>query len=198
VLAVESAYVLGVAAFWGRDLELARRHLEAAVTGFRPEHRATHLARYGLDPQAVCLSRLANTLFFLGDAGGARRTRDRAVALADEIGHPTTTGTVLVFAALLALDLRDTDDLRHYARALAEWCERHESPAVAYMAEATGGYVDILDGDPHGLDRVRHAERLSRRTPAPGSHTVAMRFLRAADEAAGTLAERPRLEHRGP
>jgi DNA-binding SARP family transcriptional activator len=185
VLRVESDYVLGVAGFWHGDLDVARSHLQAAVAGFRPEHRLTHLARYGLDPEAVCMSRLANTLVFLGRRDEARRTRDRALTLAEEIGHPTTQGTVLVFAALLAIDLGDTDDLRRYASALTEWCDRHESPAIAYMAEACGGYVDILDGDPHGLERVRRAEAMSRSAPAPGSHAVAVRVLRAACEAAG-------------
>jgi DNA-binding SARP family transcriptional activator len=188
VLAVESHYVLGVAGFWAADLEIARRHFEAAVAGYRREHRATHLARYGLDPQAVCLSRLANTLLFLGDPDAACRARDGALALAQEIGHPATTGTVFVFAAVLALDLHDIDDLRCRAAALAEWCKHHESPAIAYMAEATGGYVDILDGDPRGLERVKRAELMSRDAPAPGSHAVAVHILRAACTAAGDAA----------
>jgi hypothetical protein len=185
VLCVEGEYVLGVAAFWHADLDVARRHFEAAVERFDPEHRPTHLARYGLDPQAVCLSRLANTLLFLGQPVEARRMRDRAIALAEEVGHPTTLGTVLVFAALLALDLHDTDDLRRYAGALAEWCETHQSPAMTYMAEATAGYIDIVDGDRRGLERVKQAEAMARAAPAPGSHAVAVHLLRAACEAAG-------------
>ena len=185
VLRVESAYVLGVAAFWDGRFESARRHFEAAVAGYRRGHRATHLARYGLDPQAVCLSRLANTLLFLGDADAARRMRDRAVALAEEIGHPATLGTVVVFAALLAFDLGDVDDLRRHARALAEWCERYESPAIADMAEAYGGYLETLDGDPRGLERVQRAEELARAAPAPGNHAAVVHVLRAACEAAG-------------
>jgi hypothetical protein len=53
------------------------------------------------------------------------------------------------------------------------------------MAEACGGYVDILDGDPGGLQRVMHAEQMSRSAPAPGSHAVAVHVLRLACEAAG-------------
>jgi DNA-binding SARP family transcriptional activator len=188
VLRVESHYALGVAAFWSCELAVAKRHFEAAIAGFRPEHRLTHLARYGLDPQAVCMSRLGNTLLFLGHPDDARAARDRALALAEEIGHPTTLGTVLVFAALLALDIRDDDDLRRYTRALADWCTKHESPAVEYMAEACRGYVDALDGDPRGLERVKRAEVMSRAAPAPGSHAVAVHVLRAACAAAGDAA----------
>jgi tetratricopeptide (TPR) repeat protein len=185
VLRVESDYVLGVAAFWHGELDAARRHFEAAVRGFRREQRLIHLARYGLDPQAVCLSRLANTLAFLGRPDEARRVRDRALAVADEVGHPATRGTVLVFAALLALDLDDRQDLRRYARTLGEWCEKHESPAIVYMAEACGGYADILEGDKRGLERVKRAEAMARSAPAPGSHAVAVHVLRRACEAAG-------------
>jgi DNA-binding SARP family transcriptional activator/tetratricopeptide (TPR) repeat protein len=187
VMRVESDYALGVAAFWSGELESARRHFETAVAGYRSEHRSTHLARYGLDPQAVCLSRLANTLWFLGRPADARATRDRALALAEEIGHPTTTGTVLVFAALLALDLGDIDDLRRHAAALAAWCERYESPAIADMAEAYGGYLDTVDCDPRGLDRVRRAEELARAALAPGNHAVVVHVLRAACEATGDV-----------
>ena len=70
VMTVEGHYVLGIAAFWQSDLTGARHHFEAAVGAYRPEHRATHVVGYGLDPQVVCLSRLANALGFLGDADG--------------------------------------------------------------------------------------------------------------------------------
>jgi tetratricopeptide (TPR) repeat protein len=188
VLRVESHYALGVAAFWSCELAAAKRHFETAITGFRPEHRAIHVARYGLDPQAVCMSRLGNTLLFLGHPDEARDARDRALALAEEIGHPTTYGTVLVFAALLALDLGDEDALHRHTRALIDWCTKHESPAVEYMAEACRGYVEILDGDKRGLERVKRAEVLSRAAPAPGSHAVAVPVLRAACAAAGDAA----------
>jgi hypothetical protein len=56
------------------------------------------------------------------------------------------------------------------------------------MAEACRGYVDILDGDPRGLERVKRAEVMSRAAPAPGSHAVAVHVLRAACAAAGDAA----------
>jgi hypothetical protein len=56
------------------------------------------------------------------------------------------------------------------------------------MAEACRGYVEILDGDKRGLERVKRAEVLSRAAPAPGSHAVAVHVLRAACAAAGDAA----------
>src|SRR5207247_184566 len=97
VLLVESAYVLGIAAFWQAEFEAARSHFEAAVERYRPEHRHAHLLQYGQDPKVVCLSRLGNTLWFLGHTDAALRARDAALALADEIGHPLSSGVDLLF-----------------------------------------------------------------------------------------------------
>ena len=186
VLIVESDYVLGIAAFWSGELESARRHFEAAVERYRPEHRFTHVVRYSLDPQVVCLSRLANTLFLLGEPAAAVATRERALALAAEIDHPATTATALVFAALLALDGSDEPGVRRYAAAL----DGHEEvKAASVMRRALAGYVDVLDGKvAGGLARVRDAASdHSRVDHAPGHHASIVRVLLAACAAAGDV-----------
>ncbi|HEU4426651.1 MAG TPA: BTAD domain-containing putative transcriptional regulator, partial [Pilimelia sp.] len=66
VLAVEAAYVLGIAEFWRGHFQAAAEHFQTAVDRYDPAERDTHLIRYGLDPRAVCMSRLANTHWFLG------------------------------------------------------------------------------------------------------------------------------------
>jgi len=180
VLLVESDYVLGIAAFWRGELRAARHHFEAAVAGYRVEHRTVHLFSYGFDPQVVCLSRLANTLAFLGDAEAARRTRDAALAVAAEVGHAPSTETALVFAALLALDLGDTDDVRRYAAALRSATVK----AATVIGEALGGYVQVLDGDRGaGLARARRALEDPGRH-APGHHACIARVVLAAGVAA--------------
>jgi DNA-binding SARP family transcriptional activator len=181
VLLVESDYVLGISAFWQRKLGAARRHFESAIARYRPEHRATHLFRYGLDPYVVCLSRLANTLAFQGDPEGARRACDEALAVAEEIGHMPSTETARVFAALLALDLDDTDAVRRQAAAL----RGAEVKAAAVAGEALGGYVDVLDGHPAaGLARARRALE-DAGGHAPGHHACIARIMLAACVAAG-------------
>jgi tetratricopeptide (TPR) repeat protein len=65
---VEGHYVHGISTFWQGELEAAQGHFEAAVARYRPEYRATHLAQFGQDPKVICLSRLANTLWFLSRA----------------------------------------------------------------------------------------------------------------------------------
>jgi hypothetical protein len=184
---VESDYVLGVAAFWGASLQAARTHFEAAIAGYQPEHRGTHLVRYGLDPQVICMSRLANTLWFLGETAAAIRTRDRVLALGEQIDHAPSLATALVFATLLALDAGDTDGVRRYATALQGWTGTQIWRANAIATEAFAGYLDVVDGrHASGLERIRRTVAESRATnPAPGSHAANVHVLAEACAVAG-------------
>jgi DNA-binding SARP family transcriptional activator len=185
VLLVESDYVLGISAFWQGALEAARSHFEAAIARYRPEHRATHVFRYGFDPKVVCMSRLANTLAFLGEPGAARRTRDEALAVAEETGHAASTATALVFAGILAVDLGDLDDVRRHTAALQAATREQAVRAAAVTAEALGGYVDVLDGRRDaGVARALRAAD-DGRDHAPGHRASIARVLLATCVAAG-------------
>ncbi len=187
VLLVEAAYVLGIAAFWSGQFEAARRQFEAAVGRYRPEHRRAHLLWYGQDPKVVCLSRLGNTLWFLGCPEEAVRARDAALALANDIGHPHSRSTALVFASMLALDMREGDHLRQYVSALKEGRSRHEAKQIQISREVLDGYVDVLDGKAEGgIARIQRALGETHGVePAPGNQAVVMRVLLEACLVAG-------------
>ena len=187
VLLVESHYVLGIAAFWQGELDVARGHFEAALARYRPEQRATHLARYGLDPEVVCMSRLANTLFFLGEPEAAVLTRDRALERAEEVGHPFSAAIAHVFAGILALDLGDDDGVRREVAALRSPSLGREGRAIGVSTEALAGYVDVLDGRvAAGLARIgRAVEAASEGDHAPGMWASAVRVLVEAHARAG-------------
>jgi DNA-binding SARP family transcriptional activator len=184
---VESDYVLGVSAFWQGELAAARRHFEAAVDRYRPRHRSTHLVRYGLDPAVVCMSRLGNTLWFLGRPRAAARARDSALALATEVVHPATASTARVFAALLALELGDADGVREQVATLAASEREREVRVIQVKLPALSGYVDVLDGRwESGLGRIRDAlEQAQRMEHAPGLSASVARLLAAACVVAG-------------
>ncbi|HEX6021215.1 MAG TPA: AAA family ATPase [Solirubrobacter sp.] len=185
VLVVESDYVLGIVAFWEGELQAARRHFEAAVAGYREEDRATHLYEFGFDPKVVSMSRLANTLAFLGDADAARSTRRHALAVAQETGHVASTATALVFAALLAVDLGDLDDVRAHTAALQALPADQPVRAANTTAEALAGYVDVLDGRvAEGIARAQRAAE-DEGDHAPGHRASVARILLAACVAAG-------------
>ena len=186
VLAVEGAYVLGIAAFWQGQFTAARQHFQTAIGRYRPDYRRAHLLQYGLDPKVICLSRLGNTLWFLGHAAAASDARDEALALADEIGHPYSQQTALVFAALLALDMRDLELVRGYA---AQW-EAHlgesAAPQAWIAAEAIAGYLDVVAGGTAGLARIQGALDHTREFQhAPGIRACMVRWLLEACIASG-------------
>jgi tetratricopeptide (TPR) repeat protein len=182
---VEGEYVLGIAGFWRGEFATARRHFETAVDRYRAEHRPAHLLRFGIDLEVVCTSRLANTLWFLGHPDAAVRARDDALALAERLGHPHSRATALVFAALLALDLRDQASVRELAAALAVRPAEQEPP-TRVPSSALAGYVEVLDGRPDGLARIRRAlDDPAEGEHAPGMHACIARVLLEACLAAG-------------
>jgi DNA-binding SARP family transcriptional activator len=194
VLVVEGHYVLGISAFWQGGLETAREHFEAAIDRYRPEHRATHLTRYLVDPKVVCLGRLANIQWYLGFAASAVRARDSAVALAEEIGDPTTRGTALVFAALLAFELRDQDGFRRYVRAMEAGAGGDEGRTNELSREGMAAYLEVLEGRREaGLARIQSVlDDAARAQPAPGLRAWILRLLMEAclvtGDASGGLA----------
>jgi DNA-binding SARP family transcriptional activator len=190
VLAVEGDFVRGVAAAWRNDAVAARAHLEAAIARYRPENRPAHLLAYGQDPQVFCLVRLAHVHFCLGDPAEARRLQRRGLDLARSIGHPFTLGGAVLFAALLDLDLADLPALRERVAELAGLRERLEAPPIRLFADATTGYLEVLDGEAGpGLARIDAALGDPGRATAPGLPAMLLRIRLAATLAAGRAGE---------
>jgi DNA-binding SARP family transcriptional activator len=189
VLLVQSRFVLGVAAFWHGEFDDARAHFEAAVENYRDEHRPTHLLQYGHDPKVVCLMRLGFTLWFLGCPESATSTCDAALELAGAIGHPYSRAVASIFAAMLALELRDTGRLRLHAAVLASGDAPHEAAHVQVTAEAVTGYLDVLDGAGlRGIAVIQRALEDARASEeAPGQDALIARVLLEACAAAGEV-----------
>ncbi len=187
VLEVEASYVLGIASFWQAELPSARRHFERAVECYRPEDRRTHLVHYAQDPKVVCLGRLANTLWFLGCPGAARRTAAAALAWAAEIDHPFSSTIGHTFAALLALDMGDDTAVRVHTAGLAS---AQDETVNRHVAEAFRGYIAVLDGEGDtGVQMVRHAVASTGPVgAAPGQQALLVRVLLAACVAASDRA----------
>jgi len=187
VLRVEGEYLLGVTAFWSGELTAAREHLDRAVTAYRDENRREHLLRYAQDPQSICLTRLALTHWFLGDGDAAIRARDRGLARAEEIGHPYSLATSLLFASLLALDMRDLPSLRGFVDRAKAVTSAGTGVQVEGALAALAAYLDVVDGRPsEGIARIR---RVVAATPpvdqaAPGLRSSLLRILLAACDAA--------------
>ncbi|MGC0334844.1 DNA-binding SARP family transcriptional activator [Streptomyces sp. SAI-170] len=184
VLAVESDYILGIAAYWPGDLTAARARFEAAMRRFRPALRHAHVLRYGQDPELLVRLRLAHTLWLLGRPDDADHQQDlvqHALHAAGESAHPYSRATVSVWSAILALDRGDTERIRRCVRTLAAG-PRDDAPAqITLMAEAFAGHLDVVDGrTAAGLARVRAVREHVMRpglAPAPGVPGVTTRLL---------------------
>ena len=187
-LRVESHYLLGISAFWAAQLDRAQEHFELVVAEFDPSTRARHHEVYGHDPQVVCQSRLANTLWFLGREGDARRTCDEAVALAGEVGHALSRDTAAIFSCLLAIDMGDHDALRRRVAHLGA-LGLDTLPFIT-KNEAMAGLIDVLDGrHAEGIARTRAAlDRCGGRNFYPGFQAAITRALLAGYLAAGDTA----------
>ena len=185
VLVVEAAYLLGVSAFWQGDFGAAREHLTTALAHYRPEDGPVFLVRYGQDPKAVCLSRLANTLYFLGRPEEARVARAEALEWATQIGHPYSRAVTLVFSAVLAIDLGDLDDVRTLSAALSALDPG--PPQQQLPSAALHGVVLAMDGDgPGGLRLAQQAaDAAAAGDAAPGIVALTTRVLLAAALVAG-------------
>jgi hypothetical protein len=176
----EAGYLLGVAAFWQADFPAARVRFELSVARYRPANRRAHLIRFGQDPKVLALSRLANTLYFLGEPDAARTTRTAALDWAERAGHPGNRAAALMWAALLALDLDEPDELRRHTAELV--AASAEAPQTRAVTAALRGHVEVLDGHRDtGLATVRTAVReAAGHQAAPGLHAVLGRILLGA------------------
>jgi DNA-binding SARP family transcriptional activator len=160
MLVVEADYVLGVTLFWEGELRECRRHFEKAIARYSAERHETHIALYAQDPKVVCLSRLAWTLWLLGYPDQAAETRDEALALAAELGHPFSSCYASLYGAIVSHELGDehlrarlveaTEVLATNQRShlLQTWAAllRHWSAARHGDRDATGAMQDAVDG----------------------------------------------------
>lgn len=185
VLRVEADVLLGFAAFWSADFSTARACFERAIARYRPANTTAHLAGYGQDPKAVALARLANTRWFTGDPAGARHARDAALDWSSRLRHPFTRAAVLLFAALLDLDLVDDADLRLRVEELTAIDPL--PPPLRLSATALAGLLAELDGRPDdGLPQIRRVVAENRGGPgAPGMRAILGRIELAACLATG-------------
>jgi DNA-binding SARP family transcriptional activator/predicted ATPase len=166
MLLVEARYVLGISSFWRGRVAESRAHLEQALAGFDPRHRESHLALYAQDPEAICLSRLAWTLWYLGYPGQASRKAEESLALAHELGHPFSQAYALYFTSLLAIDQRSTGAATERVESLLRICRKYRFPLFellgrilqAWLRTERGEVEPGIAGLQEGIEAMPRAE----------------------------------------
>jgi tetratricopeptide (TPR) repeat protein len=197
VATTEGHYLLGVSAFWLGDLKLADEQLSAAIATYRADLAHEHISRYAQDPKAISLVRLALTSLWLGEPDRAAALADDALNFADALGHPTSSGYVLAYAALTAAEVGDLARLERLIDAGDTLWTEQRLPMFANTGRSLRGWLDALAG--RGVGALEAAVDCWRdeRQSLHLVHSLALLarfFCRERDIEAGRAATREALD----
>jgi predicted ATPase len=118
-LLLQAHHALGPTYTLVGDWASARTHLEQAVAHYDPRrHRAHALLYGGHDPCVCCLSFAAKSLWMLGYPEQALQRGREALALARDLGHPTSLAHTQLSVAILHQFRRDVSETLELAEAL--------------------------------------------------------------------------------
>jgi class 3 adenylate cyclase/DNA-binding SARP family transcriptional activator/tetratricopeptide (TPR) repeat protein len=192
VAVVEGLYLMGVCEFWRGRFGESSAHLRRAIAEYRPQSSAKHRTHFAQDPKGVCLSRLAFTTLWTGDADGARALADEARGFADSIQHPPTLGYVLAWSGMQAAEAGDVARLRDCVEECEALCARHPLDYAGANVALLRGWVDVLDGRAGAIARITEAIAVWRAGKQPhltyGLTLLARSHLLAGDVDAGRHA----------
>ena len=137
VLLVEAHYVLGVNAFWQGRYTSSKRHLQSAVSAYRPSQHHVHISRYAQDPGLVCSIRLALTELYLGLPDAALERCRATLAEAEAQNHPMSWVYVEAFATWIYIEARQWAEALTTVNRMQRRIERHNLtvywPTVAWL-----------------------------------------------------------------
>ena len=158
VLLVEGHYAVGSSAFWRGEFSAARSHFEQALTHYSPNLRDIHINKYAQDPQIICSSRLAWTLWYLGYPEQAWQTMNEALTRPEAMTHPYSLTYARVFACFLAYDCQDYERLDQETSLVEDLTTRYNFTYFSEVALFVRGLVVALQGRPehgrHMMDQV--------------------------------------------
>jgi tetratricopeptide (TPR) repeat protein len=167
MIRVEGNYLLGVTSFWLGDLADARDRLQEAIAEYVPQRARPHLTMYSQDPRVICLSRLAYTLWHLGDSEEATDRAREALQLAEQLEHPFSIGYALTFASWLAIDMGDVRRARELSERLAGLADERQLGFLQPLGGILRGWRSVVDGEVsegmamvrEGIDDYRRSEQ---------------------------------------
>jgi predicted ATPase len=122
---LQARQALAVTSLCLGDPAATREHMEQGVALYDLKRHSSHTYLYGQDPGVACLAFGAVALWLLGYPDqAAQRSRD-AVALAEELGHPSSLALALHFAAMLRQYLREWPAVEGSAEAATAIATEH-------------------------------------------------------------------------
>lgn len=156
VLLVEAHYALGVNFFWLGDFAPAHEHLEQAIAHYDRDQHQTHLAVYGQDAGAVCLSRAAIALWYLGYPDQARARMHEAVEVARKLAHPFSLAYVYTWAAWLYSHRREMDESWEWTKTAINFSTKQGFPFWYTQGKVLQGWLLTERGESgQGVELMR-------------------------------------------
>jgi class 3 adenylate cyclase/predicted ATPase len=166
----------------------ARRHLERGIAFSQPLQHCSHSLHNSTHPGVFGLCRLAQVLWYLGYPDQALQRSQEALTLAQELSHPESLATALVFAA--DIHSRRREGQRTYEQAEAARVLSGEQGFAFRLAQATilRGWALVEQGQGEaGLAQIRQGLAAQR---AGGVATAAnLTLLAEASRKVGQLEE---------
>ncbi|HTY99617.1 MAG TPA: AAA family ATPase, partial [Rhodocyclaceae bacterium] len=168
----QAHFALGNTLFWRGEFALAREHLERVQGSYDLRFHDRHVADFGEDPGVTSGAYLSWVLWVLGRTGQAQAVSERSQVLARQLGHPISLAYALGFAAILQCRLRRPAEALALAKETLELANSHGFALWRIAATLTQGWARSMQGDPEGVESMRHCVDATR--AAMGGVTLAV------------------------
>src|SRR5262249_53399683 len=200
---LQARQALAVTSLCLGDPAATREHMEQGVALYDPKRHHSHTFLYGQDPGVACLAFGAVALWLLGYPDQAVQRSREAVALAGELGQPSTLVLALHFAAMLRQYRREVPAVRGSAEATTAIAAEHGFSFWRASSLIMGGWAVSEQGAwTSGIAQLRQELTAFAATGAETYRTYYLALLAEAlgregqiEEGLGVLAEALALMH---
>ena len=143
---VEGHLVLGVSlAFLGR-LRSGMENLEKGIAAFDREKHASRPFQLGNNSGVVCFTTSAMVLWMLGYPDRARDRGHEAIALAEELDHPSSIAYANFHTGLVHLWRREPDEVEACTRAVIDVAEEYDFQLWRVVSSCLRGAALVENG----------------------------------------------------
>ncbi len=193
---IEGHLVMGVSLAFLGQLRSGMENLEKGIAAFDREQHASRPFQLGNNSGVVCFTTSAMVLWMLGFPDQARERGHEAIALAEELDHPSSVAYANFHTGLIHLWRREPDEVEACARAVIEVAEEHDFQLWRAVSSCLRGAALVENGrEEEGLALVEAALSTYQRLQTPPVFWPLLLHIHArACGAAGRPAEGLALE----
>lgn len=132
------------------------KRLDEAIAAYDATRDAGQAFALGTDTRVSSLAYSSLGQWLMGRLGDALARSDRALVLAEQIGHPHTLGLAYVVASTVQRRLGEFAAVREHGEALLALSRDYGLPAFAAWANIRIAQADASAGDAAALDRLEY------------------------------------------